>query len=149
MDSSPRPAKPARLSSGVVVVRHDADTLWLLMLRAFNHWDFPKGMVEAGEEPFAAALREVNEETTIDDLQFPWGHEYIDTGPYSKNKVARYFLGETVTEEVHLLINPELGRAEHAEYRWVGIPDARKLATPRVATVIDWAEARLSEGLKA
>jgi len=25
-----------------------------LLLRAFNHWDFPKGMVESGEEALAA-----------------------------------------------------------------------------------------------
>ena len=62
-----------RLSAGVVVVR-PADEGWrFLLLRAFNHWDFPKGMVEAGEEPLAAAIREVREESTIDDLEFAWG----------------------------------------------------------------------------
>jgi bis(5'-nucleosidyl)-tetraphosphatase len=52
-----------------------------LLLRAFNHWDFPKGMVEEGEEPLAAAIREVCEESTIDDLDFAWGEHTTQTGP--------------------------------------------------------------------
>jgi 8-oxo-dGTP pyrophosphatase MutT (NUDIX family) len=39
-------ARPPRLSAGVVVVRQTADGWRFLLLRAFSHWDFPKGMVE-------------------------------------------------------------------------------------------------------
>ena len=66
-----------RLSAGVVLVRETDDGWRYLLLRAFTHWDFPKGMVEPGEEPLAAAIREVREETLIEDLHFEWGHEYI------------------------------------------------------------------------
>jgi len=135
--------KPVRLSSGVVVVRYFGGNTYFLLLRAFHHWDFPKGMVESGELPFAAALREVEEETTISDLQFPWGDNFIETGPYSKNKTARYYLGKTEIINVELPVNPELGRAEHSEYRWVSIAEARELVTPRVAGVLDWAETLL------
>jgi bis(5'-nucleosidyl)-tetraphosphatase len=51
------------------VVRATPPGWRFLLLRAFNHWDFPKGMVEAGEEPLAAAIREVREETLIADLR--------------------------------------------------------------------------------
>ncbi len=54
------------------------------MLRAYRNWDFPKGVHEPGEEPFAAARREVQEETLIDDLRFTWGEDYRETAPYSK-----------------------------------------------------------------
>ncbi len=43
-------------------------------------------MVEAGEEPIDAALREVREETTLDDLSFDWGTNFMETGPYNKGK---------------------------------------------------------------
>ncbi len=70
-----------RLSAGVVVVRR-APAGWLfLMLRAYRNWDFPKGVVDTGEEPLAAALREVKEETLIDDVQLIWGDEYYETAP--------------------------------------------------------------------
>ncbi len=51
----------SRLSCGVIVARK-TDAGWLtLMLRAFHHWDFPKGIRERGEEPMQAAIREVGE----------------------------------------------------------------------------------------
>ena len=59
-------SRSSRLSAGVVVVRQSGEGWRFLLLRAFNHWDFPKGMVEAGEEPLAAAIREVREESLID-----------------------------------------------------------------------------------
>ena len=128
-----------RLSAGVVVVRPTEDGWRFLLLRAFNHWDFPKGMVEEGEEPLAAALREVHEESLIDDLEFTWGESSTQTGPYSRGKVARYFVARTRTEGVTLPINPELGRAEHSEYRWVDYDDAMRLVSPRVRPVLKWA----------
>ena len=82
-----------------------------LLLRAFNHWDFPKGMVETGEEPLAAAIREVREETLITDLQFVWGEVYTETGPYSRGKVARYYMAQTNTADVTLTVIEALGRA--------------------------------------
>ena len=84
-----------RLSAGVVVVRETSDGWRFLLLRAFNHWDFPKGMVEPGEEPRAAAVREVQEESLIEDLQFRWGDSSTRTGPYSRGKVAVYFIAST------------------------------------------------------
>ena len=111
-----------------------------LLLRAFNHWDFPKGMVEPGEEPLAAAIREVREETLIDDLQFAWGEVYTQTGPYSRGKVARYYLARTETAAVTLTVIEALGRAEHNEYRWVDRATALKLVSPRVAPIVEWAD---------
>src|SRR5215813_1623684 len=98
-----------KLSAGVVVVRNHNGTWLFLMLRAYRNWDFPKGLVEPGEEPFDAATREVQEETLIEDLEFKWGEVYRETAPYSHNKVARYYVAETSTEAVTLPVRPELG----------------------------------------
>ncbi|HEX4676654.1 MAG TPA: NUDIX domain-containing protein [Steroidobacteraceae bacterium] len=138
-----RTARAPRLSAGVVVVRR-GPTGWLfLMLRAYRNWDFPKGVLEPGEEPLAAARREVREETLINDLQFTWGEEYRETAPYSNNKVARYYVGETHTERVTLPVSPELGRPEHNESRWLDLAGALSLASPRVAPVVRWAAGKL------
>jgi 8-oxo-dGTP pyrophosphatase MutT (NUDIX family) len=137
--------RPTRLSAGVVVVRETPEGWRFLLLRAFNHWDFPKGMVEPGEEPLAAAIREVKEETLISDLQFAWGEIYTQTGPYSRGKIARYYLARTVTSDVTLTVIEELGRAEHSEFRWVDQSTALKLVSPRVEPIIEWAAARLGQ----
>jgi bis(5'-nucleosidyl)-tetraphosphatase len=137
------PTRPTRLSAGVVVVRETTDGWRFLLLRAFNHWDFPKGMVEPGEEPLAAAVREVREETLIDDLEFAWGDVHTQTGPYSRGKVARYYLAKTPTAAVTLTVIEELGRAEHNEFRWVDYGEALELVSPRVEPIVQWAAAKL------
>jgi len=134
---------PRAFSAGVVVV-HRFDEGWrYLLLRCFRNWDFPKGMVERGELPLEAARREVEEETGIVDLSFDWGEEHIDTGPYARGKVARYYLARAAGTDVELRINPEIGRSEHSEFRWVDLDSALALASPRVRDVIRWATHRL------
>ena len=117
----------------------------VLLLRAYHYWDFPKGVVESGEDPLAAARREVREETSIDDLDFRWGGEFIETAPYSKNKVARYYLAASAQPDVKLPVNPELGRPEHHEFKWLSFDAASKLAVPRLQTVLSWARRLVGE----
>src|SRR5438105_3415206 len=93
-------AAPPR-SAGIVVVRradgdHPAerdarrqpgeaaiDDPWrCLLLRAYRDWDFPKGMIDRGETPLEAAIRETAEEASIASLAFDWGHAHCDTAPY-------------------------------------------------------------------
>jgi 8-oxo-dGTP pyrophosphatase MutT (NUDIX family) len=131
------------LSAGVVVVRDTADGARILLLRAYKNWDFPKGHVERGEEPHAAAIREVAEETGITDLAFDWGDEFFETAPYGRNKVARLYLARTRAERIVLPKNPELGRPEHHEFRWVDLAEAYALAPPRLQGVISWAASKL------
>lgn len=128
-----------RLSSGVVVVRRVPEGWRFLLLRAWRNWDFPKGLVESGEDPLAAARREVREETAIEELSFSWGEGYRETGPYSRNKVARYYLAETPCEHCELPVNPVLGRPEHHEWRWAGAEEALGLVSPRVRPIVEWA----------
>jgi 8-oxo-dGTP pyrophosphatase MutT (NUDIX family) len=139
--------RPPNLSAGVVVVRQ-AEPGWLfLMLRAYRNWDFPKGLVENGEDPLAAARREVTEETMISDLEFGWGDTFYETAPYSRNKVARYYVGQTSREDVTLPVAPELGRPEHHECRWVSFEEASSLASARIQPVLEWAAKTI--GIKA
>ena len=132
-----------RLSAGVVVVRESVDGARFLLLRAYRNWDFPKGLVERGEDPLAAAIREAREEAGLTDLALEWGTEFIETEPYARNKIARYYLARTRTERVILEVNPELGRPEHHEYRWVDLTEAFTLTVQRLQRVIAWAASRV------
>jgi len=100
--------------------------------------------MEKNETPLGAAVREVEEETTLDDLEFDWGEEFIETGPYSRGKVARYYIALTRREDISLPVNPEIGRPEHAEFRWVNIDEAEAMTTARLSPVIYWASIRLA-----
>jgi bis(5'-nucleosidyl)-tetraphosphatase len=132
-----------RLSAGVVVVRETADGARLLLLRAYKNWDFPKGQVEPGEDALAAAVRETREEAGIDDLEFAWGQDYVETEPYARDKVARYYVARTRAERITLPINPGLGRPEHHEYRWVDLTEAFELTGPRLRRVVAWAAGKI------
>jgi 8-oxo-dGTP pyrophosphatase MutT (NUDIX family) len=134
-----RVSPPTRLSSGVVVVSVVDHKLKFLLLRAYRNWDFPKGLVEAGETPIEAALREVREETTLDDISFDWGAVHMETGPYNKGKIARYYIARSKATEVRLPVNPELGTAEHHEARWVDYDKALEMVSPRLGPVVRWA----------
>jgi len=59
-----------------------------LFIKRFGKWDLPKGKIEKGESPEQAALREVMEETGIEQLEierplnssfhiYPWKNNYV------------------------------------------------------------------------
>jgi bis(5'-nucleosidyl)-tetraphosphatase len=140
------PSARPRRAAGAVVVRRGADGPRCLLLRVYKYWDFPKGGVAAGEEPLDAALREVEEETTLTDLRFPWGEVHRETPPYSGGKVARYYLAESPGGAVRLPVSPELGRPEHHEFRWATFDEARALLGERLQPILDWAQATVAGG---
>lgn len=129
----------SRLSAGIVVTRCISGTYCYLLLRAYRYWDFPKGEVEPGESPLSAAQREVREEAGLRDLEFRWGDRYFETKPYGKGKVARYYIALAPIGRVNLAVNPDLGRPEHHEYRWIDYRNAIRLLGPRVRAVLKWA----------
>ncbi|MDX1508193.1 MAG: NUDIX domain-containing protein [Woeseiaceae bacterium] len=128
-----------KLSCGVVLARQADNGYVTLMLRAWHHWDFPKGLREDGEAPQQAAVRELLEETGVDDLDWHWGDRYIETGPYSRGKTARYYLAVTKQAEVVMGVAPDTGKPEHHEWRWVSFDEAYDLSSPRVRGVVQWA----------
>ena len=139
MNTGSKATTTAQLSAGVVVVRDKPGPCSYLLLRAYSHWDFSKGLLETGEQPIAAARREVEEETGIKQLDFRWGYDYYETGPYRHGKIARYYLAATTQPRVELRVSQELGRPEHDEYRWMSFEEGLELLGARVRPVLEWA----------
>ncbi len=88
------------VSAGGVVVRiQDGRPMFLLIRDSYRNWGFPKGHLETGETPHAAALREVAEETGLEDLQLRGEIQTIDW--YFRfrgrlvHKVCHFFLMQT------------------------------------------------------
>lgn len=79
------------------------------------YWDIPGGMVEDGETPQAAAIRETKEEVNLDVLIGPVLHEDSnydeEKGIVFTRLVYKAFLGEGQSEK-----NIILEEDEHSEY---------------------------------
>lgn len=133
------------VSYGLVVVRckPGADCRYLL-LRAYKNWDFPKGRPEPGESALETAVRELREETSLEDLEFKWGYELAETEPYGQGKVACFFVAESPEGQVSLPVSAELGVPEHHEFRWATYEEARRLLPERLTKILDWAQSKIA-----
>ena len=103
-------------------------TLFLLIRDSYRNWGFPKGHLEAGELPEAAALREVTEETGVEDIGLRGAIETIDW--YFRfrgrliHKVCHFYLMETSRADT----NPQ--RAEGiTACRWAPFEEATRLVS--------------------
>lgn len=99
----------------------------LLHHRRGGHWAFPKGRLEPGEEELVAALREISEETSVDQLHPIPGFRETSSYRIQRNghqigKTVTYFLAETSEPDVSL-------SAEHTDFQWLGFEDAMILLT--------------------
>jgi bis(5'-nucleosidyl)-tetraphosphatase len=95
-------------SAGVLVFRATKTGRKYLLLNYGRHWDFPKGHVEPGEDLLQTALRELEEETGINDVQvFPgFSHEikyfFRDKKKQLIHKTVWFGLAETRSTRVRL-----------------------------------------------
>lgn len=94
-------AKLETSAGGVVYRMQDGRPLYLLIRDSYKNWGFPKGHIEKGEQPVAAAAREVTEETGLEGLDVQGAIDTIDW--YFRfrgrliHKVCHFFLMESAS----------------------------------------------------
>ncbi|MFB3819000.1 MAG: bis(5'-nucleosyl)-tetraphosphatase [Candidatus Methylomirabilales bacterium] len=118
------------VSAGVILFRQRGEREYLL-LDYGSHWDFPKGHVEAGEDPAATARRELAEETGIREARFVPGFTEQMRYVYRRGadrilKVVTYFLAET--GDGHVILSHE-----HCGYAWLPVEPALARLTFKTA----------------
>ena len=146
-----RPAKGRNLkprdeiSAGGIVFRNEgAAPLYLLIRDSYGNWGFPKGHLEQGEQPDAAAMREVSEETGLTRLELRAPVETIDWHFRFRgrliHKVCHFYLMESADART----KPQ--RAEGiTACRWARYDDAaRMLSYANAREVLAHAHALLS-----
>lgn len=135
-----------RLSCGVVPFRKTGNKWEVLLLRCFKNWDFPKGMMDTGEDPLSAAKREFSEETGISEIEIISSELFIETEPYSNGKIARYYPGMVALDaQVEIRPNPVTGILEHHEFRWFSLDDADAKLVPRLKKILAWARVKINQ----
>lgn len=96
-----RPATKAQTSAGGVIYKREGDLIdvALVATKGGTVWTLPKGLINEGEAPEQAAIREVKEETgltgkivdLLGDIKY-WYHNKEQNTTY--RKTVRYFLME-------------------------------------------------------
>ena len=119
-------------AAGFVIVKEFPDGLKVLALLTDRGYDIPKGVIEAGESEFDAAIREMYEESGITDIQFQWGNE-----PYASERITTY-LAQT-DQEPEILPHPETGILEHLGAMWVDWDDMLCNCYDYLMPAIQWA----------
>jgi predicted NUDIX family NTP pyrophosphohydrolase len=146
-------------SAGILLFRQQ-DGLRVLLIkpggpfwrnRDVGAWMIPKGMVERGETPAEAALREFEEETgtKLTAVPFP-----LATVRQSGGKLVEAFAVEGDLDATGIRSNefevewpPRSGKRQRfpevAEARWMTIDEARALMLPSQLPLLDALEAKL------
>lgn len=106
---------------------------FLLIRDSYQNWGFPKGHLEDGEAPDAAALREVREETGLADLELRAPIETIDW--------FFRFRGRLIHKVCHFFLM-QSDRAATSPQRAEGITACRWAPIDDALTLISYANAR-------
>jgi len=113
-------------SCGAVVFKRmkDNSAKYLILHYINGHWEFPKGHMEKNEKEEQTAMREIKEETALDDVEFMDGFRetvkyFFKNSEETVYKEVIFFLGETHSDEVTL-------SNEHIGYAWLNYEHAYK-----------------------
>ena len=152
---------PPPLSAGVLLFRRQGGETEVLLIKPggpywrnkdAGAWMIPKGMVERGETPAQAALREFTEETgvAIDRVPFP-----LATVRQAGGKLVEAFAVEGDCDAASVRSNdfqvewpPRSGHLqtypEVAEARWMTVAEARDMMLPSQLPLLDALEEKLT-----
>jgi predicted NUDIX family NTP pyrophosphohydrolase len=151
---------PPPLSAGILLFRQRNGETEVLLIKPggpywrnkdVGAWMIPKGMVEAGERPVEAALREFTEETgtVLSSVPFPLATVRQAGGKYVEAFAVQGDLDpeQVRSNEFELEWPPRSGRIERfpevAEARWMSLAEASSLMLPSQLPLLDALEAKL------
>ena len=132
-------------AAGVIVYQDfGPDELYFLVLIALPEfqtknkgiYDIPKGRIDPGEMPLQCAIREAQEEATIDIT-------HLDSGPYTYDRLTVWLAESYQTPRIG--VNPTSGIKEHLGYKWVNGKEMEAHCLDYLKPHIQWARKYLGD----
>ena len=119
---------PAEKSAGAIIFYKGKPIEYLLLhypsgsRTKKDYWDFPKGHIEENEEETDTVLREVKEETGLDDIKITEGFKtsieyFFKAEGKTIFKTVAFYLAETKNKEIKI-------SSEHTAYEWLSYKQA-------------------------
>jgi bis(5'-nucleosidyl)-tetraphosphatase len=121
-------------SAGSILFFKDERILYLLLQYGAGHWDFPKGHVEPGEQDKETVRREIQEETSIDNIEFIEGfiekiHYFYRIKESLMSKDVSFYLVKAMDRKVKISF-------EHIGFMWLPYEEAFSKLTFKNAKMI-------------
>ena len=119
---------PIEKSAGAIIFRRENGKIkYLLIKYGWGHWEFPRGLIEKGESLEETAIREIEEETGLEKVEFvpgfkEWIKFFFKLKGKNVMKIATFLLAETKQKEVKL-------SSEHKDYLWLEYEEALEKLT--------------------
>ncbi|MDQ3848666.1 MAG: NUDIX domain-containing protein [Thermoproteota archaeon] len=116
-------------SAGAVVfyMEENSEPEYLLLHYSAGHWDFPKGNIEAGENEKQTATREIQEETSITDVEFL--DDFRMEIKYKYRHGRKRILKEVVLYLARVYTRRVILSHEHIGFAWKKFDDAMQQVT--------------------
>jgi bis(5'-nucleosidyl)-tetraphosphatase len=120
---------PKETSAGAIIVRREDGVPYYLLLHypssaktKGEYWDLPKGHIEKGETEEETVKREVQEETSLQDIQIFEGfrekiHYWFRFEGKTISKTVAFYVAETAQKGITI-------SAEHTGFQWLPYEEA-------------------------
>lgn len=112
-------------SAGAIIFRIEGEKIFFLLLKYPTYWGFAKGNIEEKENESETTLREIKEETGLEDIvllenfkeKMQWFYKFKSE---LRRKEAIFFLGQTKTKNIKI-------SEEHDAFKWCTYEEALQL----------------------
>ncbi len=138
--------RPQLYSSGFLVFRKTQGNLGLLqqmtpleflLMQHAERWDLPKGHLDPGESQKQAAIRELTEETGIQENSIRIDPDFVFTSQYWVNYDGERRLKELTVFLALLIQEWEITPTEHLGFRWFPFSPPHSIQTETIDPLLE------------
>ena len=138
--------RPQLYSSGFLVFRKTQEnpglpqrraSLEFLLMQHTERWDLPKGHLDLGESKKQAAIRELAEETGIQESSIQIDPDFVFTSQYWVNYDGERRLKELTVFLALLIREWEITPTEHPGFRWFPFAPPHSIQTETIDPLLE------------